>query len=316
MPRNLIITANYAARELELPEPFLRTLRATGSLTDVVLIANHGSTADQKRLANLMPGARLWVPIPKQRYRILRRLATTFPALARSVACRLRDTWQRLPARRVAIEHRAAYLLNITCMRYFLARQFLLQVADRYDNVMLADSRDVVFQRDPFAGLPAGLTTGLESGIVRDQSNNCEWLRHLFGDNPSFPMADVLAEKVICSGVTLGDTASVAAYLERLCAEFMDKLPRMIHQPYLDQGVHIGLLRTGQIPGARLTSNGEDCIATLCTSDLSEFNLEPTGAVLAANGLPVSIVHQYDRHLGLSEKLLCHLLGCRNAKNN
>lgn len=308
MLRNLILTANYAARELQMPEPFLRSLRATGSQTDVVVIANHGSTADKKRLAALMPNARLWVPIPKHRYRILRRLATTFPALARLVACRLRDTWRRQPEQRVAIEHRAAYLLNITCSRYFLARQFLLQVADQYDHVMLADSRDVVFQRDPFAELPPGLTTGLESGLVRDQPGNCEWLQRLYGDDPSFPMEDVLAEQVICSGVTLGDTASVAAYLERLCAEFMDKLPKMIHQPYLDQGVHIGLLRTGQISGAHLTPNGEDCIATLCTSDLSEFNQDSAGALLAANGRPVSIVHQYDRHSSLTEKLLSQLL--------
>ncbi|MCX6848237.1 MAG: hypothetical protein NTY98_04900, partial [Verrucomicrobia bacterium] len=186
MPRNLILTANYAARELELPEAFLRSLRATGSQTAVVVIANHGSNADKKRLAVLMPAARLWVPIPKHRYRIFRRLATTFPALARLVACRLRDTWKRQPEYRFAIEHRAAYLLNITCSRYFLARQFLQQVAAQYDYVMLADSRDVVFQRDPFAGLPHGLTTGLESGLVRDQPGNCEWLQRLYGDDPAF----------------------------------------------------------------------------------------------------------------------------------
>lgn len=304
MSRNLILTANYAGRKLELPEPFLRSLRATGSETDVVLIANHGSPADKKRLDDLLPGARLWVPIPKQRYRVFRRLANSFPSLARSEARRLRDIWRHQPERRVAIEHRAAYLLNITCSRYFLARQFLLQVAHRYDHVMLADSRDVVFQRDPFEGLPNGLTTGLESGLVCDQPSNCDWLRHLYGDDPSFPMADVLAEKVICSGVTLGDTASITAYLERLCGEVMDKLPRMIHHPYLDQGAHIGLLRTGQIQGARLSSNGEDCIATLCTSDLSEFTISPSGDLLAANGKAVRIVHQYDRHQELTKKML------------
>jgi hypothetical protein len=309
MSRNLILTANYAGRNFELPEPFLRSLRATGCAADVVLIANHGSPADKKRLDDLLPGARIWVPIPKQRYRIFRRLATTFPSLARSVARKLRHTWQHQSWRRVAIEHKAAYLLNITCSRYFLARQFLHQVADRYDHVMLADSRDVVFQRDPFEGIPKGLTTGLESGLVCDQPSNCDWLRHLFGDDPSFPMADVLAEKVICSGVSLGDTASISAYLERLCAEFMDKLPRMIHHPYLDQGVHIGLLRTGQISGAHLTPNGESCIATLCTSDLSEFHISSTSELRDAKGELVSIVHQYDRHPEFAKNLLNHLLG-------
>jgi len=295
MSRNLILTANYAARELELPEPFLRSLRATGSQTDVVLIANHGSTADQKRLADLMPGARLWVPIPKQRYRILRRLATTFPALARVVAWHLREVWRRNPEWRLAIEHQAAYLLNITCSRYFLARQFLHPVADLYANVLLADSRDVVFQRDPFASLPAGLTTGLESVLIKDQPANAEWLRLLYGDDSNFPMDRLMNQKVICSGVTLGGTAAVATYLEKVCAEFMEKLPRMIHTPYLDQGVHNGLLRTGKISNAHITENGEPWIATVGTSDLSEF-AESARELLTPSGEPVSIVHQYDRH--------------------
>jgi hypothetical protein len=308
MARSLIITANYVVRELELPEPFLRSLRATGSRADVVLIANHGSPADKQRLADLMPGARLCVPIPKLRLGMVRRLAAAFPALAIRAARRLREAWRRHPERRTVIEHRAAYLLNIFCSRFLLARHYLARVADQYDHVMFADSRDVVFQRDPFENLPAGLTTGLESGLVRDEPANCSWLQHLYGDDPNFPMAEVLEQKVICAGVTLGDTATFTAYLDRFCAEIMEKLPRLIHQRYLDQGVHVGLLRTGQIAGARFTSNGEDCIATLCTSDLSEFTISPTGGLLAANGLPVSIVHQYDRHPEFARKLLEGLL--------
>lgn len=304
MSRNLILTANYTAGELELPEAFLRSLRATGSQTDVVLIANHGSPADEQRLAHLLPGARIWVPIPKLRYRILRRLANTFPPVARAVARRLREIWRRNPERRGGIEHSAAYLLNIFFSRFFLAREYLASAAVRYDYVMLADSRDVVFQRDPFENLPTGITTGLESGLVEDQPANREWLQYLYGDDPCFPMEMVLKQKVICAGVTLGDTAAIAAYLERFCAEVMEKLPRLIHLPYLDQGVHIGLLRTGQVADVQLTANGEDCIATLCTSDLSEFNIAPSGALLAANGKPVRIVHQYDRHPSLERSIL------------
>lgn len=302
MSRPLILTANYAAGALELPVPFLRSLRSTGCAAEVVLIANHGSAEDQKCLADLMPGARIWVPIPKQRYRVLRRLANTFPFVARAVARRLREVWRRSPERRLAIEHRAAYLLNITCSRYFLARQFLHPVADRYSHVLLADSRDVVFQRDPFAGLPAGLTTGLESVLMKDQPANAEWLRHLYGDDPGFPMESLMNQKVICSGVTLGDTAAVAAYLEKVCAEFMEKLPRMVHTPYLDQGVHNGLLRTGKIAKAHLVENGEPWIATVGTSDLGEFS-QVDGELLSAGGEPVRIIHQYDRHAVLKTSL-------------
>lgn len=304
MSRSLILTANYAGENLELPVPFLRSLASTAARSEVVLIANHGSQADQERIERLLPGSRIWVPIPKQRYRVFRRLANTFRPFARIVAAQLRATWRKRPERRPLIEHKAAYLLNITCSRYFLARQFLLQSQTHYDHVMLADSRDVVFQRDPFESISDGVTTGLESVLVKEQSGNVGWLRLLYGDDSSFPMESVLNQKVICSGVTLGDTASVAAYLEKVCAEFMEKLPRMIHTPYLDQGVHIGLLRTGRIKYANLVFNGQQEIATVGTSDLSEFTINDEGCVLAANGRPVRIVHQYDRHPSLAKKIL------------
>ncbi|MBB5030970.1 hypothetical protein [Prosthecobacter vanneervenii] len=304
MSRSLILSANYAGKSIELPETFLRSIASTATKSDVVLIANHGTQGDQARLEKLLAGARIWVPIPKQRYRVFRRLANTFRPFARIVAAQLREAWRKRPERRPLIEHKAAYLLNITCSRYFLARQFLLHSDTYYDHVMLSDSRDVVFQRDPFDSLSDGVTTGLESVLVKEQAGNVGWLRLLYGDDSSFPMESVLNQKVICSGVTLGDTASVAAYLEKVCAEFMERLPRMIHTPYLDQGVHIGLLRTGRIEHANMVSNGQEEIATLGTSDLSEFTINDEGCVFAANGRLVRIVHQYDRHPTLAQKIL------------
>ncbi len=307
MTRPLILTANYAAGALELPKPFLHSLRTTGSPAEVVLIANHGSKEDQRHLAKLQPNARLWVPIPNQRYRVFRRFANTFPAIANAYARRLRTAWITSPSRRLAIELRAAYLLNITCSRYLLARRFLLQYPETYDHIMLADSRDVIFQRDPFADLPPGITTGLESILVRDQPANLQWLQHLYGDDPAFPMAEMISHNVICSGVTLGPAQAIEKYLEVICAEFMDKLPRMVHTPYLDQGAHNALIRTGKIEVARLSANGDDSIATIGTSDLSEFTRTPTGALLSTNGAPVRIVHQYDRHPELANALLTAL---------
>lgn len=307
MSRSLVLTANYSGHDLELPESFLSSLRCSKTDADVVLIANHGSESDQARLRELLPRGRIWVPIPKQRYRVFRRLANTFRPMARVVARGLRSAWRNHPEKRLVIEHRAAYLLNITCSRYLLARQFMQQSLGHYEYVMLADSRDVIFQSDPFEGLPIGLNTGVESVLVKDQPGNIGWLKLLYGDDPGFPMERVLNQNVICSGVTLGDVNSVTAYLEKLCAEFMEKLPRMIHTPYLDQGGHIGLIRRGQIENARLTTNGEEYIATVGTSDLSEFTFDGEGRLLAKDGCPVRIVHQYDRHPFLAQKLLARI---------
>lgn len=306
--RSLILSANYSSGGDAQPEMFLRSLRALGTPADLVLISNHGGAGVKKHLQEIVPTVNIWVPVPNQWNRALRRIALAVPIVPRWLAGWLRQAWRRHPERRPEVERRAVYLLNITCSRYLLAKRYLSQVFDRYDQVMVTDSRDVILQRDPFADLPSGVTTGEESGLVKEQQGNCDWLAHLYGDDPQFPMASVLQQKVICSGVTLGDTAFMRGYLEQMCAEFMEKLPRLVHQQYLDQGAHIGLLRTGRVPGARLTPNGADCIATLATSDLSEFTVAPSGALLAGNGVPVAIVHQYDRHAELAKRLLARIV--------
>jgi hypothetical protein len=139
---------------------------------------------------------------------------------------------------------------------------------------MLADSRDVLFHRDPFAGLPLGITTGLESILARVQPANLQWLQRLHGGDSAFPLADIFSQSVICSGVTLGDTATIKTYLKLICAELMQKLPRMIHTPYLDQSTHNGLIRIGRMHGVHLTSIGEDSLTGLLSLQSLSSQLE------------------------------------------
>lgn len=308
MSRSLIITANFAASDRDFPQAFLNSLRQSQVDADVVLIANHGGPAAEVGLQNLCPKARIWMPVANQFNRIQRRIALLFPAPWQWLASCWRDRWQKYPDRRHQIERRAVYLLNITIARYFFAKHYLSRVASQYDHVLICDSRDVVLQRDPFADLPSGVVvTGEESGLGKDQEGNCYWMNHLYNEDSSVPVASLLERKVICSGVTLGDTASMQRYLDAMCAEFMRKLPLLVHQIYMDQAVHIMLIRTGQLKNVRLSPNGDERIATLATSDLREFTVAPSGALLTRSGIPVAIVHQYDRHRGFSERLLSSL---------
>jgi hypothetical protein len=291
--RSLVLSAHFTHDPAAVSGPFLRSLHAAASTTDIVFIANVPAPAD---LPSYHPRARHHQPLSYGLYRALRRLHRHVPAALRLLAARLRRAWLLHPGQRDRIEHRAAALLNVTLGRYLLARAFLHQHATAYEFVLLSDSRDVIFQRDPFHDLPAPLITGLESGLVCDQPSNCSWLHTLYGADPAFPMDAVKAQTVICSGVTLGTTEAVLDYLDRMTAEFIEKLPLIVHTPYLDQGAHIGLIRTGRLPGIHLTPNGQPWIATVGTSDLSEFARSPSSALLSPSGEPVRIVHQYDRH--------------------
>ncbi|CAN5773738.1 hypothetical protein BH11VER1_BH11VER1_10800 [soil metagenome] len=196
--------------------------------------------------------------------------------------------------------------MHIACSRYLLAKKLLSTLAGKYDKILLADSRDVIFQRDPFQDFTHGLLSGVESGLIRDEPANSYWLNHLYGENTEL-VKSIMPQKVLCSGVTLGDAAAIKSYLDHMCRELIIKLPLIVHQSGMDQGVHNTLIRTNQIKDISLTPNGGDQIATLCTTHLEEFSFSQTGGLLASNERLVSIVHQYDRHPGLEEKLLANL---------
>lgn len=303
--RLLILTAAFHPAH-PLPTPFLQSARRAGIQADIVLLCHRRDEEVEQKLQRLHPDTYIIAPLRYGLLRAVRRVLVS-TGLVKPVARITRAIWKNSRILRKQIEAIVPYLLAITLGRFFLTRSFLAKRANEYSAVLLIDSRDVIFQRSPLEDFEGGLLAGVENTAIEDQPRNCEWLEQIYSGSPE-TLSELWPKKVICSGVTLGATAQILAYLDLMCAEFIEQLPRVAYTEYLDQAVHNKLLY-GECHDLdlRLTDNFQGSIVNLATSDLSEFDADWSGGLRLKNGPMVSIVHQYDRHPELERVLLARL---------
>jgi hypothetical protein len=303
--RLLILTAAFH-RAHPLPSAFLQSAKQAGIQADIVILCHSKDGKVEQELKQLYPDTYLIAPLRYGLLRVVRRILVS-TRLVTPVTIVTRAIWKNSRVLRKWIEAFVPYLLAITLGRFFLIRSFLAIRANEYSAVLLSDSRDVVFQRNPLEDFEGGLLTGVENRPIENQPQNCEWLRKIYGESPE-TLNELWPKKVICSGVTLGATTEALSYLDRMCAEFIEQLPRLAYIEYLDQAVHNKILYgDGADLDLRLTDNSKGSIAHLATSDLSEFDPDWSNGLRMKDGRIVSIVHQYDRHPELMRALLARL---------
>ena len=192
-----------------------------------------------------------------------------------------------------------ASLLHIKFARYFIARRLILSEWCDADKVLLCDSRDVLFQSDPFSKLTVDLVTGLEEYTINDQVENREWVKQNYGIEA---LGVIGNHRVICSGVTLAKRDEVRQYLNAMCEEISYKLSGVIFQDCGDQSMHNWVIRKRDNAQYLLAPNGHGILANLIFADLSvNFKLDDKLGVLTDELEPVAILHHYDRHEVLME---------------
>ena len=112
--------------------------------------------------------------------------------------------------------------------------------------VLLTDTRDVIFQGDPFSfSWGAGLNVTLEDKRmrIRDCPYMTRWVGNHLGEQA---LCQIEEEYISCSGTTLGDHQTISWYLEQMTALLAPYTPGERMAGY-DQGVHNFLLYTKQL---------------------------------------------------------------------
>jgi hypothetical protein len=306
MPKRLLILTAAFNRAHPLPIAFLQSVKRAGIQADIVLLRHQKDREVEQELKRLYPETYVIAPLRYGLLRVVRRILISMGLVA-TIASVAQAIWKNSRVLRKQMEALAPYLLAITLGRFFLTRSFLTVRANEYSAVLLIDSRDVIFQRNPLEDFEGGLLAGLENCAIENQPQNCEWLQKVYGGSPEV-LNELWPKKVICSGVTLGTTTQVLSYLDLMCAEFMEQLPRLAYIEYLDQAVHNKVLHGRRHNlDLQLTDNSKGSIVHLATSDLSEFDDDWSNGLRVKDGQVVSIVHQYDRHPELMRILLARL---------
>jgi hypothetical protein len=166
------------------------------------------------------------------------------------------------------------------------------EALDRYNYIMLADVRDIVFQGDPFARVDgAPLYYFLESGrTIGTCPVNAGWMRMAFGEEvlrqtASFPVS--------CAGTTIGTPRAMLAYLLWMARYIAESAPGVRHSG-IDQAIHNYLMATQAIDGAKVMANG-GMVMTVPPDERSGITVAADGRLINADGTVSETVHQYDR---------------------
>jgi hypothetical protein len=192
---------------------------------------------------------------------------------------------------------------NISTLRYLLYHRFLRSRPGEYRYVFLTDLRDVCFQSNPFARAEPGMLRFYVEEpplTIGTCPNNSRWIREFFGEEILQKLAD---QPIICSGTTLGDSASILNYLEKFILTF--RQARSIMRVGADQGIHNFLARTELASAVTLCPNREAEVLTMGLMPRDEkFARNDRGQLLDRHGEPCAVLHQFDRHEALNREIL------------
>lgn len=291
--KNLIMATSFGYSYEQL-RPFLASLKETNFDGEIVLFAGNTSRATRGRLR--ADGVKLISFFyPYQRAHKLRNPLYRLWPLAHRFLRRVKDA--RILAALSAPFH------NISTLRYLHYHRFLRSRPGQYDAIFLTDLRDVCFQGDPFVNAtPGRLRFFVEEPphSIGACPNNSRWILEFFGQEALQKLA---GEPIICSGTTLGDYASILAYLEEFILTF--RQARSIMRVGADQGIHNYLARTGLASAVTLCANREAEVLTMGLMPRDEeFPRNARGQLVDRHGVPYAVLHQFDRHEALNREIL------------
>ncbi len=303
--KNLVMGAalGYSVEQIR---PFLQSLRSAGYEGQVALIVTPDFVSEAKgtplfeRVAFMV--ARQWLPF---------RIALPAAGSRRRWrwGTRVIPYWILVRLLRVAGLESLSIILGKRLYppsesRYLHYYSFLKK--HDYRRVLISDTRDVVFQCDPFTTLPEqGLGVSMEppNYSIDEEPSNSGWIRVIYGADE---LKAIGGNQVSCSGVSYGDRASMLRYLGLMLDEIFGLGLRTTYRATtgFDQGMHNHLLWRERLePTVRLYAL-ESPIATIGGFAETDIPRDDSGRILNRDGRLSSVVHQYDRHPQLEKQLM------------
>jgi hypothetical protein len=189
-----------------------------------------------------------------------------------------------------------SFTRSVHARRYAIYLDYLRRRLSRYDQVMISDVRDVVFQRNPFDGIASPKCHFyLESAVrtIGEDPTNSRWVGGCFSEVEAERLA---ACRISCSGITIGGTAAIVAYLEQMAARIRVlpwRIYRRIGHGY-DQAIHNYLVHLDPgIDGIVVENNRH--IATMALEPRAFYRLDRESLIYGPDDRLFAICHQYDR---------------------
>jgi hypothetical protein len=187
---------------------------------------------------------------------------------------------------------------------YYRILKTALQLGTAPRRVLLTDVRDVVFQGDPFQGLPAlDILAVLEdpSMTLATCPFNARWIVGGYGESM---LKQIGSARISCSGTIYGSSHGLLRYLLLMIKGAYECAPlARLQMLGIDQGIHNVLVNRYRVP---VMENGQ-LVWTLHYVQDSAIRVSD-GRVFDPKGHAPSVLHQYDRKAALV-KLMDELWG-------
>ena len=190
--------------------------------------------------------------------------------------------------------------MHIQNGRYTAYARALENWTEYYDEVFLCDVRDVIFQRNPFEdkfSYEIGYYEEYKGQTIGGCVENGAWIKQAYGQKV---FEELSSRTVICSGVTYLKMSKAMTYLRAM----VDGMIKANVRNHIDQGIHNFLGLTNAIPGGAIIPQSKSPVLNIGCNPAETLRFNTLGQLLNEKREVASIVHQFDRHPKLAEKLL------------
>ena len=186
----------------------------------------------------------------------------------------------------------------INNLRFKIYMDFLSKNKDKYNMVFTADVKDVVFQKDifelykdnpnPFMGF------FFEDNIIRNEGCNYGWARAYC------PEDNIYDKPIICSGTIIGSSDKFLEFCEALWKRILE-VNKLTH--IIDQGTTNCLIHGKKMfNDCIITKDNHGPIVAFAIVSRDKISLDNDN-VLNYDGQVAYVVHQYNRHPDIVEKM-------------
>ena len=182
----------------------------------------------------------------------------------------------------------------IHAYRFQLFARYLHAHRARYDEVLISDVRDVVFQAHPFANIWSPAVHYFLEGDNRTIGNEPTNMVYMRSFLPERDVEKLKPCRISCCGVVLGGMSAMLAYLDRMNADLAAVPLKVRRKIGADTAFHnrMGHLASA-VPVVIVENNVH--VATMGIEPASAYRVSADKLVRTADGLLPAILHQYDR---------------------
>jgi hypothetical protein len=277
-PLNIVVTVTAGYREEQI-RPFLASLRHYAPDTSLRLLVDRVNPEFQRDVRTWFPDCsfHLLPPKPLRDYALKRKWAA-------SILKRM-SRWSG--------SHRIGQrLVKINYLRHLVIYDLLLSWRLSNAKILLCDSRDLVFQGNPFSGEWPLLWSAEEDKLIKDCRVNSAWFKRVGGEAA---LQQVQNRRIVCAGVLGGRADRIEEYLKNSSA-LVSKLTPDIPLTDGDQGIHNNLVYMRPDLGFAIQPNGGRLAANVGYTSPADLKIENQIVRLRDHAEAPAILHQYDRH--------------------